>query len=55
MANTDHIVIKYDVQPPVIRCMHCGYEQVLSLPMSVDLLVSMSKVISKEHRNCKPK
>lgn len=52
---TDHIVIKYDVKPPVIRCMHCGYEQVLALPMAVSVLVAMNKAIVKDHRNCKPR
>lgn len=52
MSN-DHIVIKYDVQPPVIKCLHCGYEQVLALPMSV--IVAMGYAFTKDHRNCKKK
>jgi hypothetical protein len=51
-SAADWVVIKYDVQPPVLKCERCGATQVLALPMSVSFFVGGVEAWAFHHRYC---
>lgn len=34
------------------RCKRCNHDTLVSLPVSIDFLVAMSRTLADEHRNC---
>jgi hypothetical protein len=49
---SDHCVLDYSRQPNRLRCLHCGAEQLVRLPMSISQLVKQSDTWIAEHRHC---
>ena len=49
------VVVKYDVQPPLLLCERCGESRALKLPMSIDDLGKLSKAYIALHKLCPPK
>jgi len=47
------IILKYDIQPPVLRCERCGKTETVILPAPVDDLLKGWKEFSNKHKNCK--
>ncbi len=35
-------------------CFHCGGEYDMNLPQPIDMVVAMTKVFTKQHKDCKP-
>jgi hypothetical protein len=50
----DHVIVQYDVQPPVMRCERCGNRNVLTLPQRSDSLVALLKAFVQAHATCTP-
>lgn len=50
--STDHVVIKYDVQPPVMLCERCGCEQALGLPCPLPELCARGEAFAAAHADC---
>lgn len=48
-----HIIVKYDVQPPLMVCQNCGQTRTISLPCSVNDFVHQAEGFSDSHKNCK--
>lgn len=49
-ANTDHIVV--GPTPATGKCLHCGQELHLGLPMNINVWVAATKAFVKAHREC---
>lgn len=51
--TADHTVLDYSSQPPRLRCLCCGVEEPITLPMPIRQLVVISDSFAKDHRRCK--
>lgn len=48
----DHCILDYAQQPPRLRCLHCGHEHWILLPMPVRELTGLSDDFIARHRRC---
>jgi len=53
MKIPDWIIIKYDVQPPVLVCERCSETRELHLPAAVDDVVKQAQAFAEGHKFCK--
>lgn len=51
---SDHCVWDYSRQPNQLRCLHCGYQEALTFPMTIRQLSVIAESFSAEHRHCRP-
>lgn len=49
---TEHTVIDLTALVPMFRCLHCGAEQELELPISLQEAARLSEQWIKEHADC---
>ncbi len=52
MMTPDWVVVKYDVQPPMLLCERCGATETLRLPMSVSFLIGGVEAWGERHSTC---
>ena len=50
---SDHCILDYAKQPPRLRCLRCGDEHWVILPMPVSELVGLSDEFAARHRRCR--
>lgn len=50
---TDWIVIQYDVQPAIQKCLRCGGTDEMPFNKEVDYAVLLMKAFIKYHSKCK--
>ena len=50
----DHCVFDYSSQPHRMRCLHCGAEMPITLPIAIRELAAISDTFTAEHRRCRP-
>lgn len=48
----DHCVLDYSRQPHRLRCLHCGSEETITLPMPIRQLVVITESFAAEHKHC---
>lgn len=49
-SDTSHVVAGNDCA----RCLHCGAEQAIAMPCSIDVFVAITQAFLNGHRACKP-
>ena len=52
MSDTDHIVLKYDIQPPVFHCQKCGSSEVLKMPTPLTGVLASVDKFTAAHVAC---
>lgn len=50
--NLDHIVVRYDTQPPVFLCTRCGNSEELMLPVRISQLSKLCRAFTLKHEDC---
>lgn len=48
----DHLILDYSRQPHRMRCLHCGANEPITLPMPIRQVVVITDSFAKEHRRC---
>ena len=54
--NADHVILDYDVQPPVLRCTGCECERPWlprDVPCPVDVATKYWEAFADAHKDCK--
>ena len=49
----DYCIWDYSRQPNCLRCLHCGIEEPINLPMPIRQVVVICDSFAEEHRRCK--
>lgn len=52
-TQADHV--HFDIRSQSMRCEHCGTEDRLELPLSVQLVAKRTRAFLRKHRKCAPK
>ena len=49
----DHCILDYKQEPQKMRCLHCGAEEPINLPMPIRQVVVITNSFIDEHKHCK--
>ena len=48
----DHVVVYSDRRGAGGKCLHCGDELIVALPVDLGVWVAAGKAFARRHRNC---
>jgi len=53
VGKTTWVVLDYEAQPNRLRCLRCGDSMESPAPCSIEMMLTVMRQYTKEHKGCK--
>ena len=55
MKKSDHVVVAQTPPNYTLRCLRCGQEHIIHLPVTIDMMLAQMEAFAKLHKDCEDK